>query len=171
MLPPRVRAASATRAESRRPQLAAALPRGVQAPPLSSWAIASVDRGRENIDLAAASRKLGVSVLLQQGARAPRQGGAAARPGGRLHHRCNVADRGGGAVQFGAAEAGSVRSRRRRGRRHHWQAILVHGEMGKFSPTRRTKTSIEQNRTNDNKIFCTAVHTGLLNQSVLKPAV
>ena len=37
--------------------------------------------------------------------------------------------------------------------------------------TRRTKTSIEQNRTNDNICFCTAVHTGLLNQSVLKPAV
>ena len=37
--------------------------------------------------------------------------------------------------------------------------------------SRRTKTSIEQNRTNDNICFCTAVHTGLLNQSVLKPAV
>ena len=33
--------------------------------------------------------------------------------------------------------------------------------------SRRTKTSIEQNRTNDNICFCTAVHTGLLNQSVL----
>ena len=41
----------------------------------------------------------------------------------------------------------------------------------KQATPRRTKTSIEQNRTNDNKIFCTAVHTGLLNQSVLKPAV
>ena len=40
-----------------------------------------------------------------------------------------------------------------------------------LAPSRRTKTSIEQNRTNDNKKFCTAVHTGLLNQSVLKTAV
>ena len=38
--PPGVHAAAATRAESTRPQPAATLPRGVQATPLSSWAIA-----------------------------------------------------------------------------------------------------------------------------------
>ena len=38
--PPGARTAAATRAKSRRPEPAAALPRGVQATPLSSWAIA-----------------------------------------------------------------------------------------------------------------------------------
>ena len=43
---PGVRAAAATRAESRRPEPAAALPRGVQATLLSSWAIAWTAGGR-----------------------------------------------------------------------------------------------------------------------------
>ena len=79
--PPGVRAASATRAESRRLEPAAALPRGILATPLSSWAIAWTGGGR--IDTAQSGRceiKIYTAYYTATDRAGLREGGTPRRP-------------------------------------------------------------------------------------------